>query len=150
MILKIKMTRSAVRASGAQLTLQVGNITTRGLRTSREEADRRGCAYEAYLRTTITVCQGARRGPGANRCRKATIRRRRLLLFAGALLRQNDGRLPKWLVSGKLVQVGGEDPGPGRLTQHSGLHLRTGDITFLSHGRLDGRQPTTVARENKS
>ncbi|CAN0344623.1 unnamed protein product [Pylaiella littoralis] len=46
-----------------------------------------------------------------SQCVEAIIRQRRLL-FAGALARQDDGRLPKRLMFGKLV--GGEDPGRGR------------------------------------
>ena len=43
---------------------------------------------------------------------EATVRQRRLL-FAGAVARQPDGRLPKRLMFGEEL-VGGEDPGPGQ------------------------------------
>ena len=46
---------------------------------------------------------------------EATVRQRRLL-FAGAVARQPDGRLPKRLMFGELA--GGEDPGRGRPEQN--------------------------------
>lgn len=46
---------------------------------------------------------------------EATVRQRRLL-FAGAVARQPDGRLPKRLMFGELV--GGEDPGRGSPEQN--------------------------------
>ncbi|CAB1108182.1 unnamed protein product [Ectocarpus sp. CCAP 1310/34] len=46
---------------------------------------------------------------------EATVRQRRLL-FAGAVARQPDGRLPKRLMFGELV--GGEDPGQGNPEQN--------------------------------
>ena len=47
---------------------------------------------------------------------EATIRQRRLL-FAGALARRGDKRLPKQLLFAGGLE-GGEDPGPGQPTQH--------------------------------
>ena len=53
---------------------------------------------------------------------EAIIRQRRLL-FAGALARQGDKRLPKRLLfAGRLE--GGEDPGPGQPAQHWQKSLR--------------------------
>ena len=63
---------------------------------------------------------------------EATIRQRRLL-FAGALARQPDGRLPKRLAFGTLV--GGEDPGPGCPEQHWLKCLRD---DFQAFGATDG------------
>ena len=68
---------------------------------------------------------------------EATLRQRRLL-FAGALARQGDKRLPKRLLfAGRLE--GGEDPGPGQPAQHCQKSLR-GD--FNAFGALHGSTPT--------
>ena len=68
---------------------------------------------------------------------EAMIRQRRLL-FAGALARQGDKRLPKRLLfAGKLE--GGEDPGPGQPTQHWQKSLRD---DFKAFGALHGSTPT--------
>ena len=68
---------------------------------------------------------------------EATIRQRRLL-FAGALARQGDKRLPKRLLfAGRLER--GEDPGPGQPAQHWQKSL-TDD--FKAFGALHGSTPT--------
>ena len=53
---------------------------------------------------------------------EATIRQRRLL-FAGALARQGDKRLPKRLLFAERLKGGG-DPGPGQPAQHWQKSLR--------------------------
>ena len=68
---------------------------------------------------------------------EATIRQRRLL-FAGALARQGDKRLPKPLLfAGRLD--GGGDPGPGQPAQHWQKSLRD---DFKAFGDLHGSTPT--------
>ena len=68
---------------------------------------------------------------------EATIRQRRLL-FAGALARQDDKRLPKRLLFAERL-VGGAYPGPGQPAQHWQKGLR-GD--FKAFGALHGSTPT--------
>ena len=63
---------------------------------------------------------------------EATIRQRRLL-FAGAMVRQPAGRLPKRLMDGNLV--GGEDPGKGRPEQNWMDCLKD---DFQAFGATDG------------
>ena len=65
---------------------------------------------------------------------EATIRQRRLL-FAGALARQGDKRLPKRLLFAERLE-GGEDPGPA---QHWQKSLRD---DFKAFGALHGSMPT--------
>lgn len=60
---------------------------------------------------------------------EAIVRTRRLL-FAGALARQPDGRLPKRLAFGALT--GGEDPGPGCPKQNWLKCLRNDFSNFRS------------------
>ena len=68
---------------------------------------------------------------------EATIRQR-WFLFAGALARQGDKRLPKRLLfAGRLE--GGEDPGSGQPAQHWQKSL--GD-DFKAFGALHGSTPT--------
>ena len=68
---------------------------------------------------------------------EATIRQR-LLLFAGALARQGDTRLPKRLLfAGKFEE--GEDPSPGQPAQHWQKSLRD---DFKAFGALHGSTPT--------
>ena len=70
---------------------------------------------------------------------EATIRQRRLL-FAGALARQGDKRLPKRLLfATKLEGGGGEDPGTGQPPQHRQKSLRD---DFKAFGALHGSGPT--------
>ena len=68
---------------------------------------------------------------------EATIRQRRLL-FAGALARQGDKRLPKRLLFAERLE-GGEDPGPGQPAQHWQKSLRD---DFKAFGALHGSTPT--------
>ena len=68
---------------------------------------------------------------------EATIRQRRLL-FAGALARQGDKRLPKRLLFAERLE-GGEDPGPGQPAQHWQKSLRD---DFKAFGALRGSTPT--------
>ena len=68
---------------------------------------------------------------------EATIRQRRLL-FAGALARQGDKRLPKQLLFAERLE-GGEDPGPGQPAQHWQKSLRD---DFKAFGALHGSMPT--------
>ena len=68
---------------------------------------------------------------------EATIRQRRLL-FAGALARQDDKRLPKRLLFAERLE-GGEDPGPGQPAQHRQKSLRDDLKAF---GALHGSTPT--------
>ena len=68
---------------------------------------------------------------------EATTRQRRLL-FAGALARRGDKRLPKRLsFAGRLE--GGEDPGPGQPAQHY-WHKSLRD-DFKAFGALHGSTP---------
>ena len=68
---------------------------------------------------------------------EATIRQRRLL-FAGALARQGDKRLPnRLLFAGRLE--GGLDLGPGQQAQHWQKSLRD---DFKAFGALHGSRPT--------
>ena len=62
---------------------------------------------------------------------EATIRQRRLL-FAGALARQGDKRLPKRLLFAERLE-GGEEPGPSQPTQHWQQSLRD---DFKRHSEL--------------
>ena len=68
---------------------------------------------------------------------EATICQRRLL-FAGALARQGDKRLPKRLLFAERLE-GGEDPGPGQPAQHWQKSLRN---DFKAFGALHGSTPT--------
>ena len=68
---------------------------------------------------------------------EATIRQRRFL-FAGALGRQGDKRLPKRLLFAERLE-GGEDPGPGQPAQHWQKSLRD---DFNAFGALHGSTPT--------
>ena len=68
---------------------------------------------------------------------EATICQRRLL-FAGALARQGDKRLPKRLLFTERLE-GGEDPGPGHPPQHWQKSLRDDLKAF---GALHGSTPT--------
>ena len=68
---------------------------------------------------------------------EATIRQRRLL-FAGALARQGDKRLPKRLLFAERLEGGG-DPGPGQPSQHWQKSLRD---DFKALGALHGSTPT--------
>ena len=68
---------------------------------------------------------------------EATIRQRRLL-FAGALARQGDKRLPKRLLFAERIE-GGEDPGPDQPAQHWQKSLRDDSKAF---GALHGSTPT--------
>ena len=68
---------------------------------------------------------------------EGTIRQRRLL-FAGALARQDDKRLPKLLLFAERLE-GGEDPGPGQPAQHWQKSLRD---DFKAFGALHGSTPT--------
>ena len=68
---------------------------------------------------------------------EATIRQRRLL-FAGALARQDDKRLPKRLLFAERLE-GGEDPGPGQPAQYWQKSLRD---DFKAFGALHGSTPT--------
>ena len=68
---------------------------------------------------------------------EATIRQRRLL-FAGALARQGDKRLPKRLLFAERLEAG-EDPGPGQPAQHWQKSLRD---DFKAFGALHGSTPT--------
>ena len=72
---------------------------------------------------------------------EATIRQRRLL-FAGALARQNDKRLPKRLLFAERLE-GGEDPGPG--TRPAGTALAE-----KLEGRLQGIRSSTRLQANSS
>ena len=67
---------------------------------------------------------------------EATISQRRLL-FAGALLRQDDKRLPKRLLFAERLE-GGEDPGPGQPAQHWQKSLRD---DFKAFGALHVDEP---------
>ena len=63
---------------------------------------------------------------------EATARQRRLL-FAGAVARQPDGRLPKRLVLGE--QAGGEDPGRGSPEKNWLIRLKNDLKVFgATHG----------------
>ena len=68
---------------------------------------------------------------------EATIRQRRLL-FAGALARQDDKRLPKRLLFAERLE-GGQDPGPGQPAQHWQKSLRD---DFKAFGALHGSTPS--------
>ena len=68
---------------------------------------------------------------------EAIIRQRRLL-FAGALARQGDKRLPKRLLFADRLE-GGEDPGPGQPAQHWQKSLRD---DFKAFGALHDSMPT--------
>ena len=68
---------------------------------------------------------------------EATIRQRQLL-FAGALARQGDKRLPKRPLFAEKLE-GGEDPGPGQPAQHWQKSLRE---NFKAFGALHGSTPT--------
>ena len=68
---------------------------------------------------------------------EATIRQRQLL-FAGALARQGDKRLPKRPLFAEKRE-GGEDPGPGQPAQHWQKSLRD---DFKAFGALHGSTPT--------
>ena len=68
---------------------------------------------------------------------EATIHQRRLL-FAGALARQGDKRLPKRLLFADRLE-GGEDPGPGQPAQHWQKSLRD---DFKAFGALHGSTPS--------
>ena len=69
---------------------------------------------------------------------EATICQRRLL-FAGALARQDDKRLPKRLLfAGRLE--GGEDPGPGQPAQHWQKSLRDDFPSRQAHLNRCGAQ----------
>ena len=68
---------------------------------------------------------------------EATIRQRRLL-FAGALARRGDKRLPKRLLFAERLE-GGEETGPGQPAQHWQKSLRDG---FKASGALHGSTPT--------
>ena len=68
---------------------------------------------------------------------EATIRQRRLL-FAGALARQGDKRLPKWLLFAERLE-GEEDPGPGQPAQHWQKSFRD---DFKVFGALHSSTPT--------
>ena len=68
---------------------------------------------------------------------EATIRQR-WLLFAGALARQGDKRLPKRLLFVERLE-GREDPGPGQPEQHWQKSLRD---DFKAFGALHGSTPT--------
>ena len=68
---------------------------------------------------------------------EATIRQRRLV-FAGALAKQGDKRLPKRLLFAVRLE-GGEDLGPGQLAQHWQKSLRD---DFKAFGALHGSMPT--------
>ena len=72
---------------------------------------------------------------------EATICQQRLL-FAGALARQGDKRLPKRLLFAERLE-GGEDPGPGQLAQHWQKSLRD---DFKAFGVLHGSTPTDRRR----
>ena len=67
---------------------------------------------------------------------EATIRQRRLL-FAGALARQGDKRLPKRLLFTERLE-GGEDPGPGQSAQHWQKSLRDDFKAFGALRQLIG------------
>ena len=71
---------------------------------------------------------------------EATIRQRRLL-FAGALARESDKRLPKRLLFAERLE-GGEDPGPE--TRHSTALAEKleGRDDFKAFGALHGSTPT--------
>ena len=68
---------------------------------------------------------------------EATIRQRRLL-FAGALARQGDKRLPKRLLFAERLE-GGKDPGLGQPAQPWQKSLRD---DFKAFGALHGSTPT--------
>ena len=68
---------------------------------------------------------------------EATIRQRRLL-FAGALARPGDKRLPKRLLFAERLE-GEEGPGPGQPAQHWQKSLRD---DFKAFGALHGSKPT--------
>ena len=68
---------------------------------------------------------------------EATIRQRRLL-FAGALARQGDKRLPRRLLFAERLK-GGEDPGHGQPVQQYQKSLRD---DFKAFGALNGSTPT--------
>ena len=68
---------------------------------------------------------------------EATIRQRRLL-FAGALARQDDKRLPKRLLFAERLE-GGQDSGPGQPAQHWQKSLRD---DFKAFGALHGSTPS--------
>ena len=61
----------------------------------------------------------------------------RWLLFAGALVRQGDKRLPKRLLFTERLE--GEDSGPGQPAQHWQKSLRD---DFKAFGALHGSAPT--------
>ena len=68
---------------------------------------------------------------------EATIRQRRLL-FAGALARQGDKRLPKRLLFAERLERG-EGPGPGQPAQRRQKSLKE---DFKAFGDLHGSTPT--------
>ena len=68
---------------------------------------------------------------------EATVRQRRLL-FAGALARQGETRLPKRLLFTERLE-GGEDPGPGQPAQPWQKSLRD---NFKAFRALHGTTPT--------
>ena len=68
---------------------------------------------------------------------EATVRQRRLL-FAGALARQGDKRLPKRLLFAERLE-GREHPGPGQPAQHWQKRLRN---DFKAFGAPHGSTPT--------
>ena len=71
---------------------------------------------------------------------EATIRQRRLL-FAGALARQDDKRLPKRLLFAERLE-GGEDPGPGPRPAGTALAEKL-------EGRLQGIRSSTREKPDK-
>ena len=113
------------------------NIHYRQLRKTHHKLLLRVIGYRRAYGTYRKISYAEALKKTGSQSGEATIRQRRLL-FAGALAKQGDTRLPKRLLfAGRLD--GGGDPGPGQPAQHR--HKSSRD-DFKAFGALHGSTPT--------
>ena len=119
------------------MTWALRNAHYRQLRTTHHKLLLRVIGYHRVHGTYRKMSYAKALKKTGSQSVEATIRQRRLL-FAGALARQGDKRLPKRLLFAERLE-GGEDPGPGQPAQHWQKSLRD---DFKAFGALHGSTPT--------
>ena len=113
------------------------NAHYRQLRTTRHKLLLRVIGYRRVNGTYRKMSYAKALKKTGSQSVEATVRQR-WLLFAGALARHGDRRLPKQLLFVERLE-GGEDLGPGQPAQHRQKSLRD---DFKAFGAIHGSTPT--------
>ena len=129
-----RLTKNKIELNGLQ------RITRNACHTvCTERRSRASCPINTTSRLLLKsrgVAGRLKTGPCVRQ--KANLQRQRRLLFAGALARQDDKRLPKRLLFAERLE-GGQDPGPGQPAQHWQKSLSD---DFKAFGALHGSTPS--------